>query len=65
MSTAEYQRQWRARNGANTGQPGRPQTAVCGSLSAYTRHRRHGETPCDPCREAWNRYIRDRRQAKG
>lgn len=24
----------------------------CGTVSAYQRHLRHGETPCDACREA-------------
>lgn len=32
---------------------GRPITEPCGTVSAYKRHRRHGEQPCKPCREAW------------
>jgi hypothetical protein len=24
----------------------------CGTIAAYQRHRRHGEDPCEPCREA-------------
>ncbi|WP_035796387.1 hypothetical protein [Kitasatospora mediocidica] len=24
----------------------------CGTSAAYARHRRHGETPCEPCRLA-------------
>ena len=26
----------------------------CGTTAAYQRHLRHGETPCDACREANN-----------
>lgn len=26
--------------------------APCGTLAAYTRHRRHGEAPCAPCKVA-------------
>ena len=37
----------RARNGARTGQPGRPATEPCGTEAAYRR----GCT-CDPCRTA-------------
>ncbi len=52
MSTAEYQRRWRASHGARTGQLGRPPTQPCGTLAAYRRHLRHGETPCAACRVA-------------
>lgn len=52
MSSAEYQRRWRASKGARTGQPGRPATQPCGTVAAYKRHLRNGETPCEPCREA-------------
>jgi hypothetical protein len=31
---------------------GRPVTQPCGTPAAYTRHLRHGETPCEPCRKA-------------
>ena len=61
MATAEYQREWRARNGARTGQPGRPITAECGTASAYRRHVRKQEEPCQPCRDAWAQYHRDMR----
>lgn len=36
-------------------------TAPCGTRSAYVRHKRHGEKPCDPCREAMRTYERERR----
>jgi hypothetical protein len=52
VSTADYQRRWRARHGARTGKPGRPVSAGCGTLSAYRRHLRHGEQPCAACRAA-------------
>lgn len=52
MSSAEYQRQWRASKGARTGQPGRPATQPCGTTAAYRRHERRGEPPCQPCRDA-------------
>lgn len=28
------------------------QLQPCGTMAAYTRHRRHGETPCAACMEA-------------
>lgn len=52
MSTAEYQRQWRAAKGARTGQPGRPAVQPCGTEAAYKRHSRRGETPCEACKAA-------------
>jgi hypothetical protein len=36
-----------------------PITAMCGTRSAYVRHKRKGETPCDSCRLAYNAYWRD------
>lgn len=33
----------------------------CGTRAAYVRHRRNGETPCGPCREA-NRLESDKRR---
>lgn len=54
MSTADYQRAWRARNGARTGAPGPAPSAPCGTVSAYKRHRRNGEQVDDLCRQAWN-----------
>lgn len=59
MSSAEYQRKWRASKGARTGAPGRPATQPCGTTAAYKRHQRHGETPCDECRAAWSTYQRE------
>lgn len=52
MSSAEYQRQYRASKGARTGRPGRPVTQPCGTEAAYRRHGRNGETPCDACKVA-------------
>ena len=57
MSTAEYQRLWRARHKA-ANPPGRPVTAPHGSTAAYKRHLRHGEAPCEACRAAWNEWQR-------
>lgn len=65
MSSAEYQRQWRARKGANTGKPGRPRTRPCGTLAAYARHRRHQEQPCVECASAWAQYVREYRAGRG
>lgn len=33
---------------------GRPITEACGTEAAYKRHRRHGEDPCQPCKDAYN-----------
>lgn len=52
VSDAEYQREWRAKHGAQTGQPGRPVTQPCGTVAAYKRHLYNDEEPCDACREA-------------
>lgn len=59
MSTADYQRRWRAKQGARTGQPGRPATKPCGTHAAYKRHQRRQEPPCDACRKAWAEYQRE------
>lgn len=54
---AEYQRAYRARNGARVGEaPGPLPSAPCGTVSAYKRHRRYRETPCPACYAAWNAY---------
>lgn len=37
---------------------GRP-LMPCGTVAAYRRHLRHGETPCDACREV--EYLRGRK----
>ena len=37
----------------------------CGTLAAYRRHLRHGETPCAECRQANADADRDERQAPG
>lgn len=54
MSSAEYQRRWRASRGARTGEPGRPVTEPCGTPAAYKRHKRHGEDVDAACRDAYN-----------
>lgn len=63
MSGAEYQRRWRAEKarqaGREPGMPGRPQTQPCGTVAAYKRHQRAGETPCQPCRDAWSTKQRE------
>lgn len=52
MNTTEYQRRWRARHEARTGQPGRPATQPCGTRAAYDRHFRKRERPSKACRAA-------------
>jgi hypothetical protein len=65
MSTAEYQRQWRAKQGARTGRLGRPSTAKCGSVSGYRKHLRNKDQTCDACRQAWSSYMKEHlKQAK-
>jgi len=39
---------------------GRPVTAPCGTVAAYKRHTRNGDTPCQQCKEAWAAYQRQR-----
>lgn len=59
MSSAEYQRKWRAKQGARTGEPGRPITQPCGTNAAYKRHQRRGEPIDAACRAAWAAYQRE------
>jgi hypothetical protein len=33
--------------------------APCGTPAAYTRHRYHGEPPCEACRAAWSERCRE------
>lgn len=35
------------------------QLQPCGTQAAWQRHRKHGEKPCEACREAHNQYQRD------
>lgn len=35
-----------------------------GTPAAYRRHQRHGETPCEACRQARNRYQAEYRRAR-
>lgn len=32
----------------------------CGTVAAYFRHYRHGEKPCQACKEAHNAHIREK-----
>jgi hypothetical protein len=36
----------------------RPVTQPCGTVAAYKRHLRHGETPCSECKAAWAEWHR-------
>lgn len=38
-----------------------PAVKPCGTRAAWLRHRKNGETPCEPCREAAARESRERR----
>jgi len=53
----------RERRALRAGRPPGPQPSPCGTRGAYDRHRRNGETPCDPCREAAALYMAKRRAA--
>ena len=44
---------------------GRPVTALCGTYSAYQRHRRRGEEPCPACKEARRLDSLARRRVQG
>ena len=33
--------------------------APCGTPAAYTRHRYHGEPPCEACRKAWSERCKE------
>ncbi len=37
----------------------------CGTSAAYRRHNDRGETPCQPCRDAWSEYKRAERARQG
>lgn len=39
-------------------------TQPCGTLAAASRHRYHGEPMCEPCREAYRAYDRERKQVR-
>ena len=49
---AAQMRRLRASRGAVTGAVGRRVSQPCGTLAAYRRHLKDGETPCEPCRAA-------------
>jgi hypothetical protein len=67
MTAADRARAFRARRAAEAGRApgraGRP-PAVCGTASAYKRHRRLGED-CAVCRAAWAADSRTRYNRKG
>lgn len=42
-----------------------PTLQPCGTVAAFVRHRRNGETPCDDCREARRVDGTARKRAKG
>lgn len=52
MTAADHARRYRATKGATPGRHGPPPTTPCGTTSAYRRHLRHKETPCDACKAA-------------
>jgi hypothetical protein len=62
MSSAAYQRQWRARHGAVTGALGRRVSQPCGTDAAYRRHLRAGEPACAACLAAHAKRMRQYRQ---
>ena len=39
-------------------------TPECGTIAAYTAHRRRGEQPCGPCRTVYNAYAREHTAAE-
>ena len=43
---------------SNRGRTAERQFAPCGTMAAYRRHRRNGETPCDACRATANAKAR-------
>ena len=61
VSSAEYQRRWRQAHGAVAGRVGRPVERLCGTVAAYRRHLRRGETPCQECKDANSAEQRERR----
>jgi hypothetical protein len=38
--------------------------APCGTYGAYQRHRKAGEEPCQPCRDANAQYTREFRRSR-
>jgi hypothetical protein len=59
--------QYHAKRDPNTPPPGRHPRPIppCGTIAAYSRHRRRGEPPCDPCRKANSETsLRNRRRAQ-
>lgn len=60
MTDAERARRYRDRK--RRGEPSILEP--CGTRAAFIRHRRNGEDPCEPCREAYNAYHRQYNQTK-
>jgi hypothetical protein len=48
----------------NAARTGRIPLQPCGTTAAYQRHMRHDEDPCEACREANRRSLRERRAAE-
>lgn len=57
---AAYMREWRWRNDPRP----EPVLVPCGTRSAYRRHRRRSEPPCEACRAANAEYTRAYRASK-
>lgn len=64
MTPAERQAAYRLRKGSTPGAIGRPVTQPCGTVAAYKRHQRRQEPPCQPCRDAWAAWQRERYRAR-
>ena len=63
-----YERNRRRKAGIPRRQPGVPRPPrvlqPCGTMAAFSRHRRAGERPCGLCRDANNEYERRRRRLR-
>ncbi len=61
MSEADRRCMFKARRRASMQRPVDPADVEHGTRRGYDWHRRQGEPPCDPCREAENARGRERR----
>jgi len=41
------------------------EVANCGTYGGFQTHKKLGEEPCEPCREARTTYVREYRRRKG
>jgi len=62
MTTDDRSRYAGYRDRQRGGPPRAPQP--CGTRAAYERHRRRGEQPCPPCRDAYNAHQRAMYEAR-